>query len=108
MKGRRLPDLAFSEFPDEFLPGDYWKILNQDGTPRKSEDELNLNGTCWFVIAPIGEGYGIGRLERHTVHENEDGTISVQPEGNSSNSIRVFSAAGEWHGYIDHGVWNHV
>lgn len=109
MKGRRLPDLAFDQWHEDAEPGDYWKILNVgDGQPRKSEEPSNLTGTCWFVLAPRGdgEGFALGRLELHTVREHNDGTISVRPGDGSSNSILIGGARGfSWHGYIEHGVW---
>lgn len=110
MQGRRLPDLAFSDIHTDLEPGDYWKILDTGtGEPRKPDPPQpgNLTGTCWYVVAPLGEGYGIGRLEAHTVREEEDGTISVRPGDGSSNSILITGHHGEqWHGYIEHGVWS--
>ena len=107
MVGRRLPDLRFGEIHTELQPGDYWKIVNdEDGTPRHSDEPSNLTGTCWYVVVPLGGGYGLGRLEKHTVREHEDGTITVAPGDGSSNSILVSKANGvSWHGYIDHGVF---
>ena len=107
MVGRRLPDLAFSDIHVDLQPGDYWKILETSlGTPRQSMRPENLTGNCWYVVAPLGDGYGIGRLEKHTVREHDDGTISVRPGDGSSNSILISKADGRsWHGYIEHGVW---
>lgn len=110
MQGRRRPDLAFAEIHDDIQPGDYWKILDTGtGEPRRSEIAGNLTGTCWYVVAPIGDadGYALGRLEAHTVREEDDGTISVRPGDGSSNSILITGAHGySWHGYIEHGVWS--
>lgn len=109
MNGRRRPDTRLSELPNDIQRGDYWKILREDGQPRRSDDPSNLTGTCWYVVAPLGdgEGYGLGRLEKHTVREHDDGTISVRPGDGSSNSILVTGAHGrQWHGYIEHGVWS--
>lgn len=112
MIGRRLPDLAFADIHVDLRPGDYWKILDTGtGEPRKSDRPGNLTGTCWYVVAPIGNkrGYAIGRLEAHTVREHEDGTISVRPDDGSSNSILITGAHGHtWHGYIEHGEWYEV
>lgn len=108
MQGRRRDDLHMNLFHDDVQPGDYWKILNSDGTPKVVDNESNLERTCWYVIAPRGdgEGFAIGRLEYHTVREHEDGTISVRPGDGSSNSILISGAHGySWHGYIEHGVW---
>lgn len=108
--GRRLPDLRFGEIHTDIRPGDYWKILNdEDGTPRLVRAEGKLTETCWYVVVPLGSkrGYGLGRLEKHTVREHEDGSITVAPGDGSSNSIFVTKGAGgpSWHGYIERGVF---
>lgn len=107
MIGRRRADLPLARLHDDLQPGDYWKISD-----RSSSDASNLEGTCWYVVAPgadDGTGYMIGRLEAHTVREHDDGTISVRPNDGSSNSIKISGAHGRtWHGYIDHGVWNQL
>lgn len=116
MQGRRRPDLAFAEIHDDLKPGDYWKILDTGtGEPRAPDPPQpeNLTGTCWYVVVPLddgdGTGYGLGRLEAHTVREEDDDTISVRPNDGSSNSILITGAHGKsWHGYIEHGVWNEV
>jgi hypothetical protein len=108
MIGRRLPDLAFSEFHADAQAGDYWKILDGTGEPKHSAAASNLEGTCWFVIAPRGDedGIAIGRLELHTVREHADGTVSVRRGDGSSNSIDIKGARGyRCHAYIEHGVW---
>lgn len=108
LEGRRRGDLRMSELPDDIQPGDYWKVLGDDGEPLHLDRPGNLTGTCWHVVAPLGEagGFGIGRLENHTVREEEDGTISVRPGDGSSNSILISRANASWHGYIEHGVWS--
>lgn len=106
LQGRRRHDLPFAELHEDIRPGDYWKILDAEGQPRRSSDPSNLEGTCWYVVAPIGDGFALGRLEKHTVREHDDGTISVRPGDGSSNSILITGARGvSWHGYIEHGVW---
>lgn len=114
MIGRR-PDVPFGEIPSEVEPGDYWKYLNrQTGEPQKpipdypgTGENSNLTGTVWGYFSP--DGNGIGTLMRHTVREHEDGTISVIAGDGSSNSILHSGARDiQWHGYIDHGVWNEI
>lgn len=110
MQGRRRPDTVFGQMPEDFQPGDYWKILDQDGQPRRSDHPENLTGTCWHVIPPTrpsgGESWALGRLEFHTVREHDDGTISVRPGDGSSNSILITGPHDyRWHGFVDHGVW---
>lgn len=109
MQGRRRPDTWRGDLPDDLRRGDYWKVLDGSGEPARSEEPSNLTGTCWMVAAPIGdgEGYGLGNLAKHTVREEEDGTISVRPGDGSSNSILITAAHGQqFHGYIEHGVWS--
>lgn len=109
MLGRRRPDLPDGELPADLKPGDYWKILDPTGGPKHSANPENLTGTCWHIVVPMdpgdfGRGYGLGRLENHTVREHDDGTISVRPGDGSSNSILVTGHHDQrWHGYIDHG-----
>lgn len=110
-QGRRRPDTRESELPRGIEPGDYWKILNDDGTPKKSTAASNLTGTCWHVACPKpgsteDDAWLLANLMNHTVREHEDGTISVRPGDGSSNSILVEQGRGgpSWHGYIDHGV----
>lgn len=107
MIGHRLPDLVAGQIHGDLRAGAYWRILNAgDGEPRVSAFPENLTGDCWYVCAPMSYGYALGRLEKHTVREHDDGTISVRPGDGSSNSILVTGHHGEtWHGYIEHGVW---
>lgn len=110
--GVRLPDTPFGDLPDGIVRGAYWKVLDRSsGEPRVSAEPGNLTGTVWMVVAPLGDedGYGIGRLEKHTVREHEDGTISVRPGDGSTNSILITKSNGQqFHGYIEHGVWRSV
>lgn len=107
-EGRRLPDTVESRLPDGWQePGSYWKVLNEQGQPKLVEWPDKLTKDCWRVSVPFGEdGYALGNLERHTVREHEDGTISVVPGDGSSNSILIHGHDGlSWHGYVDHGVF---
>lgn len=107
-QGRRRPDTPEGDLPDEIKPGDYWKILDTDGSPKKSTYASNLTGTCWHLAVPLGLGddaYSLANLTMHTVRENADGTISVLPGDGSSNSILVTRRPGEtWHGYVRDGI----
>jgi hypothetical protein len=107
LQGRRREDTKLGDLPPDILPGDYWKILDADGTPKKSTAASNLTRTCWHVAVPLGEGedaYSLGNLINHTVREHEDGTISVLPGDGSSNSILISRGKKSWHGYVRHGV----
>ncbi len=110
MTGRRRPDQIRGRIPKNIRAGDYWKVLDNSGAPIAVTGEPgNLTGTEWMVAAPIGDsvGFGVGRLTKHTVREEDDGTISVRPGDGSSNSILITGAHGaQFHGYIEHGEWS--
>lgn len=51
----------------------------------------------WWARCPSGD---LGNLSGHTVHVHEDGSITVSP------SILISSRTnGEWHGWLERGVW---
>ena len=81
MKGRRIyPDV---DGKCRYQPGDYGK--EADGT--------------WMFRCPDPDIH-LGSLERHTVTEHEDGTITVSP------SILIRHGDDKsWHGYLKRGVW---
>jgi hypothetical protein len=102
MNGRRLPDTPLEKLPDDVQAGDYWKITDFENIQHST----NLTGKAWRVAAPMSYGYAIGTLTKHTVRENDDGTISVKPGDGSSNSILITGHHGEqFHGYIYEGRW---
>ena len=68
-------------WPDDPHPGDYWR-----------DEDTGV----WMAYCPKG---GIGALADHQVTEHEDGTITVSP------SILM---PGQWHGYLERGVWREV
>jgi hypothetical protein len=115
-EGRRRPDLRFGELHDDLQPGDYWKILDRTtGEPLLARWPGKLTETCWHVVVPMApapydeQGYAIGNLQRHTVREHDDGTISVRRDDGSSNSILVTGHHDRrWHGYIEHGVFEEI
>lgn len=112
MKGRRRKDTLFGDLPPRLHPGDYWKYVNEDGTPIEpytnfppEQAKGNLTKTVWGFRSPNGKG--IGTLMIHTVREEDDGTMSVRAGDGSSNSIMVNrDTPDQWHGYVEHGVWN--
>lgn len=65
-------------------PGDYWYDDRVSG---------------WMCNTPNGL---YGSLTKHDVIEHEDGTITVSP------SILVEGHDGQWHGYLERGVWREV
>lgn len=110
LQGRRRPDLVFENLHDDIQPGDYWKVIEEDGSPMVSNEPSNLTHMVWMLACPMpgtDTGFALGHLMRHTVREEEDGTISVRPGDGSSNSILMSRGANgpQWHGYIEHGVW---
>ena len=81
MKGNRV-------YPEEngdllFSPGDYGK---------------NPADNNWYAMTP-GEKHLLANLGNHQVTEHEDGTITVSP------SIKVSGHNGEWHGFLENGIW---
>jgi hypothetical protein len=107
--GRRLRDTPIDRIPGEVQAGDYWRVTvtDEDGErPMNVTEPSNLTGGVWRVAAPMSYGYAIGTMTKHTVRENEDGTITVAPEDGSSNSILITGHHGEqYHGFIERGVW---
>jgi hypothetical protein len=74
MKGNKI------EHTDKPKPGDYWRAP-----------------TGWGCITPSGHTVN---LDRHTVTENPDGTITVSP------AITVREGKEEvFHGILENGVW---
>lgn len=53
----------------------------------------------WHCRAPVPKRYFGGNLEKHTVEEHPDGTITVTP------SILITHHLGTWHGHLRKGVW---
>jgi len=52
---------------------------------------------CW----PPSDVVGVVSFANHEVVEHEDGTITVSP------SILI-TAEGQWHGYLEKGIWREV
>ena len=60
--------------------------------------EYGKDKGLWCCVPPGTDL--LGNLSRHTVTEHEDGTITVSP------SILVKGGnLGEWHGYLEAGMW---
>jgi hypothetical protein len=107
--GRNRGKFQSHQLPEDIEPGDYWQEVDENGIPNESLERHNLTGGIWWVVAPMSYGYAIGRLTLHTVRKELDGTISVRPNDGSSNSVLITGHRGEqWHGYIEHGIWESV
>jgi hypothetical protein len=63
-------------------------------------------GKYWVVKTPNGL---VGGIQKHTVMEHEDKTITVSPSILISG-YNYPEAEGEltWHGYLEKGVWREV
>jgi hypothetical protein len=77
MQGNRRPDKTEAH---TLQPGEY---------VREAEG--------WSICDPLGNIGGID--SRWSITEHDDGTITVSP------SIRQRGTYGEWHGYLERGVW---
>lgn len=71
-----------------YAPGDY------------GISEIAIGEFGWWARPPDAPEGFFANLSRHEVVEHEDGTITVTP----SILIRA-GALGEWHGYLERGVW---
>lgn len=87
MIGERLPD--DSDWESSYPNGSYWK-----------------RGNRWWAITPNGH---LANLEKFTVTEHADRTITVSP------SIRISTTRPKggvevelWHGFLEKGVWRSV
>jgi hypothetical protein len=73
------------------------KQLNAEGQLWLAEGEYGKDARGVWMARPHGSH--TGSLENHEVTEHEDGTITVSP------SILIDDGRGEWHGYLERGVW---
>lgn len=67
-----------------------------DDTVSFAEGDYGRIKGVWYA-RPLGSH--LGSLANHEVTEHEDGTITVTP------SILVDDGRGQWHGYLERGVW---
>lgn len=100
MIGRRLAD---GEHP--VAPGDYskFRVQSVEGPVDAWMVKVPTGGPACLLGRPNADGSAY-----HWVRENDDGTITVEPnpldappERRNSNSI----GWNGWHGYIDAGAW---
>ena len=80
MQGRRILSGSISDFE----PGDYGLV---DGR--------------WLCCVPDGR---YGDLSNHQITEHEDKTVTVSP----SILVSAGGKKGQWHGYLERGVWREV
>lgn len=87
MKGRRVecPYAADGALVADWpVPGDFFLYAGQG----------------WRGVTPNGVE---ANLVAHTVTEHEDGTITVAPSIKAGDHEH-----GEWHGFLERGVWREV
>lgn len=74
------------------------RIEWNDGRLMQPGEFALAPGDIWYACCPDGR---LANLQRHTVIEHDDRTISVTP------SIKVSGGGddGSWHGYLTKGVW---
>lgn len=82
MQGKRMPD---GTSPHLLAPGEYASVQYNEGR-------------VFFGCSPDGR---LANLWNHLVFEHEDGTITVSP----SILVRGGGDDGEWHGWLERGVW---
>ncbi len=59
-------------------------------------------GVLWYCRPPNAAVPTVS-IAKHTITEHEDGTITVSP------SILIdHHQAGQWHGFLERGVWREV
>ena len=69
-----------------------WLLENGDYCYNNKKD-------CWYAKSPNGQ---IANLINHSVTENDDGTITVNPSiGLYYDNLDSFS----YHGYLTKGIW---
>lgn len=80
-------------------------LRREDNTPPW---ELNPGDYCFrgegdarFLWVVVPNGNGPARLEGWSVTEHEDGAVTASP----SILAHANHEHGEWHGYLERGIW---
>ena len=63
-------------------------------------DYLKAPGGEWLCRVPDPRFQKTGSLETHEVIEHDDGTITVSP-----SILHNEEGVGEWHGFLERGIW---
>lgn len=90
LQGRRLPDVRFGE------PSEGWDQWED----RQAGDYMLVQSDGYrmlYFVDPLGH---VGSVRTHTITENDDGTITVEP------SIAPRPDEDGWHGFLRAGVWS--
>jgi len=82
MQGTRMPD---GTSPHRLKAGEYAQVEYEEAK-------------VFFACSPDGR---LANLAKHFVTEHPDGTITVSP----SILVRGGGDEGEWHGFLERGVW---
>lgn len=107
-KGCRREDQpqGLGGLPSKINPGDFWRARVQDKSGEHWE---------WWVAAPNlassdPKAYAVGRIPKHTVIEEDDGSITVMPDqarDGHMNSILIMRKDQQlFHGWIKKGNWS--
>lgn len=76
------------------------KEPNEDGQLMLAEGEYGKGKDgIWYGRPP---GSHMGNFQGHQVTEHEDGTITISP------SILITGERGQWHGFLERGIWRQV
>lgn len=71
--------------------------LDERGHLRLGDGDYGKDESgVWCARPP---GHHMGNFQNHKVTEHEDGTITVSP------SILLTDENGEWHGFLENGIW---
>lgn len=93
-QGRRVSADDIFDAP----PGSYALIARDHPVLHSAPDDPD---PVLWIKCPVA-GAGLARCAKHDVMEHEDGTVTVSP------SILAQGHHGEWHGYLERGVWREV
>ena len=74
------------------------KRVNKSPHLLEPGEYCNHNG-YWYCRPPDTTQSFLGNISGHKITEHEDGTITVSP------SILIRSHEGEWHGFLENGIW---
>lgn len=91
------------------MQGNRRDIDETEWTTAKAFDYGKLThekGWYWYCCVPgdNDDNFNMGDLSKHTVTENEDGSITVSP----SILIGSYTSNDAWHGYLEGGIWREV
>lgn len=76
---------------------------NDDGTFKlEPGDYVKTPQGVWMHRIP-GDQWHTGTLAGHQITEHEDGTITASP-----SILHTEPNVGQWHGYLERGIWREL